>query len=40
MYQRIDADGYNNYQSPPGNEAIYQPYDIKEPYYDSSICGA
>ena len=20
---------------PPGNEAIYQPYDIKEPYYDS-----
>jgi outer membrane receptor protein involved in Fe transport len=35
MYQRIDADGYNNYQSPPGNESIYQPYDIKEPYYDS-----
>ncbi|MDP9083277.1 MAG: TonB-dependent receptor plug domain-containing protein [Pseudomonadota bacterium] len=35
MYQRIDADGYNNYQSPPGNQAIYQPYDIKEPYYDS-----
>ena len=35
MYQRIDADGYNNYQSPPGNEAIYQPYDIKEPYYDA-----
>src|SRR6266403_1700704 len=35
MYQRIDADGYNNYQAPPNNEAIYQPYDIKEPYYDS-----
>jgi outer membrane receptor protein involved in Fe transport len=35
MYQRIDADGYNNYQSPPGNQAIYQPYDIQEPYYDS-----
>ena len=35
MYQRIDAEGYNNYQSPPGNQAIYQPYDIKEPYYDS-----
>ncbi len=39
MYQRIDADGYNNYQatgnSPVGNQAIYQPYDIKEPYYDS-----
>ncbi len=39
MYQRIDADGYNNYQatgsSPTGHEAIYQPYDIKEPYYDS-----
>jgi outer membrane receptor protein involved in Fe transport len=35
MYQRIDADGYANFQSPPGNEAIYQPYDVKEPYYDS-----
>jgi iron complex outermembrane receptor protein len=39
MYQRIDADGYNNYQatgtSAIGNEAIYQPYNIKEPYYDS-----
>jgi iron complex outermembrane receptor protein len=35
MYQRIDADGYNNYQSPPANQAIYQPYDIKEPYYDA-----
>ncbi len=39
MYQRIDADGYNNYQAtgttPYGNEAIYQPYDIKEPYYDA-----
>jgi iron complex outermembrane recepter protein len=35
MYQRIDADGYANYQSPPANESIYQPYDIEEPYYDS-----
>src|SRR6202790_3001632 len=35
MYQRIDADGYNNYQAPPNNEAIYQAYNIKEPYYDS-----
>src|ERR1700722_15043340 len=35
MYQRIDADGYNNFQAPLNNEAIYQPYDIKEPYYDS-----
>src|SRR5277367_1980431 len=35
MYQRIDADGYNNYQAPPNNEAIYQPYNIMEPYYDS-----
>jgi outer membrane receptor protein involved in Fe transport len=35
MYQRIDAQGYNNFQAPPNNEAIYQPYDIKEPYYDS-----
>jgi iron complex outermembrane receptor protein len=35
MYQRIDADGYNNYQSPPGNQAIYQPYDIQEPYLDT-----
>jgi iron complex outermembrane receptor protein len=41
MYQRIDADGYNNYQAtgtspapypePPG---VYQPYDQQEPYYD------
>ena len=35
MYQRIDADGYNNYQSPPGGLALYQPYDQQEPYYDS-----
>ena len=42
MYQRIQADGYNNYQatgtspSPyPTNPGIYQPYDIQEPYYDS-----
>jgi len=35
MYQRIDADGYANYQAPPNNEAIYQPYDIQEPYYDA-----
>jgi outer membrane receptor protein involved in Fe transport len=35
MYQRIDADGYNVYQSPPGCCAIYQPYDLPEPYYDS-----
>src|ERR1700722_1370908 len=35
MYQRIDADGYANYQAPPNNEAIYQPYSIQEPYYDS-----
>jgi iron complex outermembrane receptor protein len=35
MYQRIDADGYNNFQDPPGGLAIYQPYDQPEPYYDS-----
>jgi outer membrane receptor protein involved in Fe transport len=40
MYQRIDTDGYNNYQSPPAQEAIYQPYDIKEPYYDSFKMGS
>jgi iron complex outermembrane recepter protein len=37
MYQRIDADGYNAFQYPPGGAggyAIYQPYDIQEPYYD------
>ena len=41
MYQRIAADGYNNYQatgtspSPyPANPGIYQPYDQPEPYYD------
>jgi iron complex outermembrane recepter protein len=42
MYQRIDADGYNNYQatqlSPdpyPSTPGIYQPYDQQEPYYDT-----
>jgi outer membrane receptor protein involved in Fe transport len=35
MYQRIDADGYNVYQSPPGCCGIYQPYDLPEPYYDA-----
>ena len=38
MYQRIDADGYNAYQEPPGASggySIYQPYDIQEPYYDT-----
>jgi iron complex outermembrane receptor protein len=37
MYQRIDADGYNNFQDPPGSRylAIYQPYNQPEPYYDS-----
>ena len=35
MYQRIDADGYNNYQQFPGGLAIYQPYDQPEPYNDS-----
>ena len=35
MYQRIDAEGYNNYQDTSGWGAIYQPYDTQEPYYDS-----
>ena len=37
MYQRINADGFNAYQVPPGPtaHAIYQPYDIQEPYYDT-----
>jgi iron complex outermembrane recepter protein len=35
MYQRIDSDGYNNFQDPPGGLAIYQPYDQQEPYTDS-----
>ncbi len=41
MYQRIAADGYNNYQatgtSPapyPAQPGVYQPYDQPEPYYD------
>ena len=41
MYQRIDADGYDNYQatgtSPapyPSHPGVYQPYDQPEPYYD------
>src|SRR3984885_10152649 len=45
FYQRIDADGYNNFQSPPGQLdgsgplAIYQPYDLAEPYYDTFKLG-
>jgi iron complex outermembrane recepter protein len=35
MYQRITQDGFNTIQTPPGNEAIYQPVDAPEPYYDS-----
>jgi outer membrane receptor protein involved in Fe transport len=37
MYQRVDADGYNSFQEPPGSHYlnIYQPYDQPEPYYDS-----
>ena len=36
MYQRIEADGYNNYQSPPGGlDPLYQPNDQPEPYYDA-----
>ena len=42
MYQRIDADGYNTYQSPPGisGYSIYQPSDQPEPYYDSFKLGS
>jgi iron complex outermembrane recepter protein len=45
FYQRIDADGYNNYQAGPGTLdgggplAIYQPYDVAEPYYDTFKLG-
>ncbi len=45
FYQRINADGYNNFQSPPGNLNgsgslnLYQPYDLAEPYYDSFKLG-
>jgi iron complex outermembrane recepter protein len=43
MYQRIDMDGYDEYEAPPGPlpgfpssnvYAIFQPYNIPEPYYD------
>jgi iron complex outermembrane recepter protein len=41
MYERIDADGYNNYQATgdtpgpyPSTPGVYQPYDQGEPYYD------
>ena len=41
MYQRIAADGYNNYQATgtdpapyPSTPGIYQPFDQPEPYYD------
>ena len=35
MYQKINADGYNNYQDPPAQQAIFQPYDQQEPYGDT-----
>lgn len=35
MYQKINADGYNNFQEQPGGLAIYQPYDEQEPYHDT-----
>ncbi len=35
MYQRIESNGYNNFQDPPGGLSLYQPYDQPEPYYDS-----
>jgi len=34
MYQKINADGYANYQDPPAQQAIFQPYDQPEPYGD------
>jgi outer membrane receptor protein involved in Fe transport len=34
MYQDIRADGYNSFQENPGGLAIYQPYDVEEPYHD------
>lgn len=34
MYQDIRADGYNNFQLPPSQLALYQPYDQQEPYFD------
>jgi iron complex outermembrane receptor protein len=43
MYQRIDTDGYNAYQQPPGASggySIYQPYDRQEPYYDQFKLGS
>jgi iron complex outermembrane recepter protein len=37
MYQRINMDGFDAYQYPPGASqlSIYQPYDIEEPYHDT-----
>jgi iron complex outermembrane receptor protein len=34
MYQKINADGYANFQDPPAQQAIFQPYDQPEPYGD------
>jgi len=40
MYQRIDADGYNNYQAPPNNERSISPTISKSRTTIPSICGA
>ncbi len=42
MYQRIDADGDNQYQDPPGQSslAVFQPYDTQIPYVDDFKLGS
>jgi iron complex outermembrane recepter protein len=35
FYQTIDQDGLSYYDSPPGTEAHYQPFDVPEPFSDT-----
>lgn len=35
LYQTISQDGLNNFDSPPGTEAHYQPLDLAEPFSDA-----
>lgn len=40
MIQKITADGYNQYDSPPGRNAHYQPLDVPESFYDRFYVGS
>jgi outer membrane receptor protein involved in Fe transport len=39
LYQKINQGGPNTIDSPPGNEAHYQPFDVAEPFSDAFTLG-